>query len=143
MEEKMKDRKTLSTTASADVSVAVTKSNQEKEVALIEANRKLEVARLQLQAAQNQAEAKVAEGKAKADVIVFKNTAEAQGLKNAASAFGDGHGYVRYLFNLRLAPAISYILTNTDGPFAEYLRRVMEGHRPAPKAPPVPDGKKE
>jgi regulator of protease activity HflC (stomatin/prohibitin superfamily) len=127
MEEKMKERKTQLTQANADVSVSLTKATQEKEVALIESQRQLDVARLQLQAAKNRAEAKVAEGKAKADVVVFKNAAEAQGLKNAATAFGGGHGYVRYLLNQKLAPAMSYILSNTDGPFADLLRRVLEG----------------
>jgi hypothetical protein len=131
MEEKMKERKTLTTKVAADVSVAVTKANQEKEVALIEANRKLEVVRLQLTAAQNQAQAKVAEGKAKADVVVFKNAAEAQGLRNAAAAFGDGHGYVRYLMNQKLAPSITYVVSNTDGPFADFLRRALEGGKAA------------
>jgi regulator of protease activity HflC (stomatin/prohibitin superfamily) len=135
MEEKMKDRKQVSTAAEADVSVAITKATQEKEVAIIEASRGLEVAKLQLQAAQNQAEAKVAEGKAKADVIVYKNAAEASGLKNSASAFGNGHAYVRYLMNQKLAPSIQYILSNTDGPFAEILRRVLEAKPAGPAQP--------
>jgi regulator of protease activity HflC (stomatin/prohibitin superfamily) len=130
-EEKQKERKTMLTQANADVAVAITKATQEKEVAMIEANRQLEVAKLQLDAAQNQAQAKVAEGKAKADVIVFKNAAEAQGLKNAATAFGGGHTYVRYLLNQKLAPSFSYILSNTDGPFAEMLKRALEGSKPA------------
>jgi regulator of protease activity HflC (stomatin/prohibitin superfamily) len=133
MEEKMKDRKTLTTLSEADASVAVTKANQEKEVAVIAAQRELEVAKLQLQAAENQAEAVVATGRAKADVILFKNAAEAQGLKNSAAAFGDGHIYVRYLINQKLAPAISYVLSNTDGPFADMIRRVLESAKSAPK----------
>ncbi len=134
-EEKMKDRKTLSTLAGADVSVSITRANQDKEVAIIEANRELDLAKLQLSAAMNQASAIVAEGRAKADVIVFKNAAEAQGLKNASAAFGDGHTYVRYLMNEKLAPSITYILSNTDGPFADILRRAVEGAKGAPKAP--------
>ncbi|HLY10555.1 MAG TPA: SPFH domain-containing protein [Planctomycetota bacterium] len=133
MEEKMKDRKTLSTSAEADSSVSVTKATQEKEVAVIAAERELAVAQLQLQAAQNQAQAVVAAGKAKADVIVFKNAAEAQGLKNAAAAFGDGHTYVRYLMNQKLAPSITYILANTDGPFADIIRRVLESSKAVKK----------
>ncbi len=133
MEEKMKDRKTLATLAGADVSVATTLAEQQKEVAIIEATRQLDVARLQFTAAKNQAEAKVAEGKAKADVIVFKNAAEASGLKNSALAFGNGHAYVRYLMNQKLAPSIQYILSNTDGPFAEILKRVLEAKQPVPE----------
>jgi regulator of protease activity HflC (stomatin/prohibitin superfamily) len=137
MEEKMKERKTQTTLATADVSVAVTRASQEKEVAVIEAGRKLEVAKLQLQAARNQAEAQVAEGKARAEVIVFKNAAEAQGLRNSSAAFGDGRTYVRYLMNQKLAPAVNYILSNTDGPFADFIRRVLEG-RAAPKPAAAP-----
>jgi regulator of protease activity HflC (stomatin/prohibitin superfamily) len=129
MEEKMKDRKTLLTAAGADVSVALTKATQEKEVAKIEASRQLELGTLQLSAALNQAAAKVAEGKARADVVVYKNAAEAEGLKNAALAFGDGHTYVRYLMNQKLAPSIGYILSNTDGPFAEILKRVLDAKK--------------
>jgi hypothetical protein len=133
MEEKMKERKTLTTLADADASVAITKANQEKEVAVIASERELEVAKLQLQAAQNQAEAIVAAGKAKADVILFKNAAEAQGLKNASAAFGDGHTYVRYLMNQKLAPSITYVLSNTDGPFADMIRRVLESSKSGTK----------
>jgi regulator of protease activity HflC (stomatin/prohibitin superfamily) len=129
MEEKMKERKTMTTLAEADASVSITKANQEKEVAVIQAEREQEVAKLQLQAAQNLAEAVVSAGKAKADVIVFKNAAEAQGLKNAAAAFGDGHTYVRYLMNQKLAPSITYVLSNTDGPFADMIRRVLESSK--------------
>jgi regulator of protease activity HflC (stomatin/prohibitin superfamily) len=135
MEEKMKDRKTLTTLADADASVAITKATQEKEVAVIQAEREQEVAKLQLQAAQNLAEAIVSAGKAKADVIVFKNAAEAQGLKNAAAAFGDGHTYVRYLMNQKVAPAMTYVLSNTDGPFADIFRRVMESTKTPAKSP--------
>lgn len=129
MEEKMKDRKTLATQMEADASVAITKATQEKEVAVIAAERELAVAQLQLQAAQNQALSIVAAGKAKSDVIVFKNAAEAQGLKNASAAFGDGHTYVRYLMNQKLAPSITYVLSNTDGPFADMIRRVLESSK--------------
>jgi len=126
MEEKMKERKTLTKQAEADAAVMITKSSQEKDVAIIDSNRKLEVARLQLQAAKNQAEAITAEGKAKADVIVFRNAAEAQGLKNSVAAFGDGDAYVRYLLHAKIAPGIAYILSNTDGPFSELFRRALE-----------------
>jgi len=133
MEEKMKDRKTLSTNSDADASVAITKATQEKEVAVIAAEREFSVAQLQLQAAQNQAQAIVAGGKAKSDVILFKNAAEASGLKNSAAAFGDGNTYVRYLMNQKLAPSITYILSNTDGPFADMIRRVLEASKAGKK----------
>ena len=75
----------------------------------------------------------VAGGKAKSDVILFKNAAEAAGLKNSAAAFGDGNTYVRYLMNQKLAPSITYILSNTDGPFADMIRRVLEGTKAGKK----------
>lgn len=126
MEEKMMERKTLVKQTDADVSVSITSAKQRKEVALIEASRKLEVAKLRLEAAENEAAATVAAGQAKADVIVYNNKAEAEGLRNAVDAFGDGDTYVRYLINQKLAPAYSYILTNTDGPFSEIFRRAVE-----------------
>jgi uncharacterized membrane protein YqiK len=129
MEEKMKERKQLVNQMEADVSVMVTAAKQEKEVALIEMNRKLDVAKLQMQAAKNQAEATVAEGRARADIILYKNAAEAQGLRNAAAAFGDGDTYVRYVVALKLAPAMQYVLSNTEGPFMELFRRLTEGSK--------------
>lgn len=127
MEEKIKERKTQLKQAEADVSVQMTKANQEKDVAIIEANRQLELARLQLQAARNQAEATVATGRAKADVILYKNAAEAQGLKNSVAAFGDADTYVRYVLNSKVGPAIAYVLSSTEGPFADIFRRAAEG----------------
>jgi hypothetical protein len=56
------------------------------------------------------------------------------GLKNSAAAFGDGHTYVRYLLNQKLAPSMTYILSNTEGPFADLLRRALEAGKPAPRA---------
>lgn len=126
MEEKMMERKTQVNQTQADVAVSITKANQQKEVALIEANRELEVARLRLEAAENEAAAVVAAGQAKADVIVYNNKAEAEGLRSSVEAFGDGDTYVRYVINQKLAPAFSYILTNTDGPFSEIFRRAVE-----------------
>ena len=126
MEEKIKNRNIEMKKASADVSVATTKANQVKEVASIEVSRKLAVAKLELEAAQNEADAIVAKGKAEADVIKFKNFAEAQGLAESVSAFGSGETYVRYLLNQKIAPSISYILSNTDGPFLEIFKKVVQ-----------------
>ena len=44
---------------------------------------------------------------------------------------GDGHTYVRYLMNQKMAPSITYVLSNTDGPFADMIRRVMESSKGA------------
>jgi regulator of protease activity HflC (stomatin/prohibitin superfamily) len=126
MEEKIKDRNIAMKLASANVSVATTKANQLKEVAVIEVSRKLEVAKLELEAAQNEADATVAKGQAEADVIKFKNYAEAQGLAESVAAFGSGDTYVRYLINQKIAPSISYILSNTDGPFLEIFKKVSQ-----------------
>jgi regulator of protease activity HflC (stomatin/prohibitin superfamily) len=137
MELKLKERKQMINKAQADVSVQITNANQKKEVALIEANRKLDVAQKELQAARDLAKAIFARGKAKADVIIYNNTAEARGLEQSRKAFGEGSAFVRYLFNLKLAPAITYILANTDGPFAEIFQDIvsLKGGSEAPKKP--------
>ena len=44
----------------------------------------------------------------------------------AQSLFGGGAGYVQYLMNQKIAPGLGYILSNTEGPFSELLRRAMD-----------------
>lgn len=124
MSEKMQERVKLVKQAEADVAVAITEANRKKDVALIEASRKFEVAKLELEAAKNQAAAKMSAGQAAADVLVLRNKAESSGLKAARAAFGDGEGYVRYLFLKKVAPAMQQVISNTDGPFVDVFRSV-------------------
>ena len=119
---KMQERVKLIKQAEADVAVAITESNRQKEVALIEASRKFEVAKLELEAAKNQAAARLSAGQAAADVLALRNKAESSGIKAARAAFGDGEGYVRYLFLRKIAPAMQQVISNTDGPFVDVFR---------------------
>ena len=125
MAKRMEDRKTRVKSAEADVSVATTKAEQDKEVAIIAASRRLEVAQRELESARNDAGSQIARGQASADVIKLKNTAEATGLKDSSAAFGTGNGYVQYLLNQRLAPAIRSIMSNTEGQFADIVADVF------------------
>lgn len=122
MSVKMQERVKLIKQAEADVAVALTEANRQKDVALIEASRKFEVAKLELEAAKNQAAARMSAGQAAADVLVLKNRAEASGIKAARAAFPDGDSYVRYLFLKKVAPAMQQVISNTDGPFVDVFR---------------------
>ncbi len=134
-EVKLQERSTMVNKAEADVSVSVTQATREKEVALIQANRRLEVAKLELESTRNQAAAVLERGKAEADVILFQNSAEAAGLRSAVGAFGGGDGYVRYLFQQKVAPSIKYILSNTDGPFLDIFKELAAQGAPPAKPP--------
>lgn len=112
--------------AQADVSVSITNAQKNKQVAIINAKKKLQYALLQLEAAKNEAAIILANGKAKADVIRLRNKANAQGLKEAANAFGNGQAYVRYLLYQKLAPSFRYILSNTDGPFLNIFKELTK-----------------
>ncbi len=43
----------------------------------------------------------------------------------AVKAFGDGVTYAQQFFLQRVAPSISSILSNTDGPFAEIFKQLQ------------------
>jgi SPFH domain/Band 7 family protein len=144
MKKKLEERQRLITQAEAQVSVNITGAERKRDVALIEANRALAVAKLELEAADNQAKAKLSRGQAEADVIRFQNKASARGLADARAAFGDPDLYVRSLMYARLAPALRSILSNTDGPVLDILRSLAEPRaaekpsEPAPPRPPAP-----
>jgi regulator of protease activity HflC (stomatin/prohibitin superfamily) len=126
METKLMARKTEVKDAEARVSIAVTKAKENQRVALIDAKRKLEVAKLELKAAKDQASALVEKGRAEADVILYNNKAKAAGIKAAREAFGDGATYVQYLYFQKIAPALTYILSNTEGPFADIFKKFAQ-----------------
>jgi hypothetical protein len=147
MKKKLEERQRLLTQAEAQVSVAITGAARKRDVALIEANRALEVAGLELSAADNQAQARLARGEADADVVRFQNKAAARGLAEARAAFGDPDTFVRYLFYTRLAPSMRQIVSNTDGPFLDILQSMSMPSSPpggasllpaAAAAPPAP-----
>ena len=100
--------------------VTVTKqAEQRKVVSVTAAARQLEVARLTLQAAEKESSAMLARGRAEANVVLLEYKAEAEPLKNAVGAFGDGATYAQRLFLEKIAPSIRSVLSNTEGPFAE------------------------
>jgi len=106
--------------------VTVTKNaEQKKAVAITEAKRALEVAKLDLQAAEKQASAVRSRGQAEANVVLLNHRAKAEPLAQAVAAFGDGNTYAQQFFLQKLAPAITSILSNTDGPFAEIFKQLQ------------------
>ena len=112
--------------------VTVTKeAEQRKVVAITNAKQALEVAKLGLQAAEKQASAIRSRGQAEANVVLFQYKAKAEPLAQAVAAFGDGATYAQQFFLQRLAPAITSILSNTDGPFAEIFKQIQSFPRPS------------
>lgn len=104
--------------------VTVTKeAEQRKVVAVTQANQELEVAKLELEAAQKQASAIRSRGQADANVILFNYKAQAEPLKRAVDAFGDGTTYAQQFFLKKIAPSIRSILSNTEGPFADIFKQ--------------------
>ena len=116
--------------------VTLTKdAEQKKIVAVTQARRQLEVGKLDLQAAEKQAEAIRARGQAEAAVVLFDYQARAEPLERAVRAFGDGVTYAQQFFLQRVAPSIRSILSNTEGPFSEVFRELQTFHRDPPSRP--------
>ena len=118
---------------------AQTKALQEQQVAVTKANEKLEVARLDLEAAKDQAGAMLARQKAEAGVVEFQNQAEAAGWKAAVEALGgDGNAYARYVLMERLAPAFNRIMANSaDTPLMTLFRDLAGAPGAAPAVVPA------
>ena len=111
--------------ARREVVTMTKRAEQHKVVAITGAQRELEVAKLTLQAAGKEAIAIRARGEAKANVILYEHRARAEPLAKAVQAFGGGVTYAQQFFLLRVAPAITSILSNTDGPFAEIFKELQ------------------
>jgi regulator of protease activity HflC (stomatin/prohibitin superfamily) len=111
----------------------VKKAEQDRDVAVTEAKQRLAVGKLQLEAAQQEADAKIARGRAEADVVLLNKQAEAEPLRQQVEAFGDGNAYARYFFYQKVAPSMKTILTNTDGVFADLFKQYA-----APTSAPAP-----
>jgi len=109
--------------ARRDVVTVTKEAEQRKVVSVTEANRELEVAKLEFEAAEKLASAIRARGQAEANVILFNYRAQAEPLKRAVGAFGDGNVYAQQFFLRKIAPSIQSILSNTDGPFAEIFKQ--------------------
>ncbi len=112
-----------------------TEAMREQEVAVTKANERLAVAKLNLEAAEDEAEAIRARGKADADVIDFNNEAEAAGWKRAVEAFGgEGGEFAKYLMNQKLAPAYRRIMANSDN---SPIMKIFESFSSTAKKPEV------
>ncbi len=133
-EQEMQSQNKLMGEADREVVTLVKAAEQRKAVALTEAQKRLEVARLNLEAAKEQAAAKTARGEAEADVITLNYKAEAEPLADAIRAFGGGETYAQYFFYQQLAPALRSVLASTDGPFAEIFTSLS---RSVPTEPPA------
>jgi regulator of protease activity HflC (stomatin/prohibitin superfamily) len=111
--------------ARRQVVTVVKESEQRKGVSVTQANRQYEVGKLTLEAATKEADAIRARGRAEADVVLFNYQARAEPLTRAVNAFGDGTIYAQQFFLRRVAPSITTILSNTDGPFAEIFKQLQ------------------
>lgn len=107
------------------VVTVVKEAEQRKGVSVTQANRQYEVGKLTLEAATKEADAIHARGRAEADVILYNYQARAEPLTRAVNAFGDGTIYAQQFFLRRVAPSITTILSNTDGPFAEIFKQLQ------------------
>lgn len=110
--------------AQREVVTVTVEAEQRKAVALTNASQRLEVAKLELEAARQNAAATVARGQAEAEVRLLQFQAEARPLRDAIAAFGDGETYAQFFFYQKLAPAVKSVLASTDGTFAEIFRNL-------------------
>jgi regulator of protease activity HflC (stomatin/prohibitin superfamily) len=90
-------------------------AKQEQKVKLTAADQGLAVAKLELDAAEAQAKAVLAEAGGEQAVIQFNNEAEAKVFQSQATAFGSGLNYAKYLFYQKVGPRIETILTSDKG----------------------------
>lgn len=112
--------------ATREAVTVVKAAERDRDVAITQAREQLEVAKLQLDAARNQASALVARGEAEAAVVLLEKRAQAEPLSRQVQAFGGGEAFAQYFFFQRVAPSIQSILTNTEGPFAELFGGFMK-----------------
>ncbi len=109
-----------------EIAKKIRAAEQYAKVEITKAEKDLEVARLQLLAAKDTAAKTKAEGLAKAEVTVMKNKASAEGIKENVAAFGTGDKYAQYLLIKKFAPSVHQILSNTEGPFADFFLKLMQ-----------------
>jgi hypothetical protein len=117
--------------ANREVVKLVTDAKKRQEVALAQANRDKSVAEENLNAAQDQAAAVLAQKQAEAAMIHFVNEADSAGWRAAVKAFGgDGKAYSRYVLYQKLAPGFKSIMTNTaDSPLMRIFENFAETNK--------------
>jgi regulator of protease activity HflC (stomatin/prohibitin superfamily) len=121
--------------ANKAVVTMVKEAEQKRDVAVTRARQDLAVAKLELEAAQKQADALVARGTAEANVILLKKQAEAEPLRQQIAAFGNGDEYARYFFYQQVAPSLKSILADTNGPFADLFKQFTTTNERKASAP--------
>lgn len=140
VEQELVKQKQALVQAEQEVVKVTTEALREQEVAVTKANEKLQVAKFKLDAAKDEAQAKVARGKAAADVVMFQNQAEAAGWERAVAAFGGNGGqYAQYVLFEKLAQAYRNIMVNTaDSPIMKIFESFNNDQtRPAAATRPV------
>ncbi|MGA2232532.1 MAG: SPFH domain-containing protein [Tepidisphaeraceae bacterium] len=125
-QEEMRNQNDKIGVSNKQVVTVVKQAEQTRDVAVTQANQDLEVAKLRLEAARQQAAAIVSRGTAEADVILLQKQAEAEPLARQVAAFGDGNALAQYYFYQKVAPSIKSILTTTDSPLVDVLKRLSE-----------------
>jgi hypothetical protein len=126
-QEEMRNQNDQVGQANKQVVTVLKQAEQSRDVAVTKASQDLEVAKLRLESARQQAAAIVSRGQAEANVILLQKQAEAEPLRQQVAAFGDGDSLAQYYFYQKVAPAIKSILTTTDSPLADVLRRLSVG----------------
>lgn len=123
LQERQKDRESLMGASRAIAAENIRSAEQYTKVETTKAQKMVEVARINLEAAQDLADALRQKGFAEADVILMHNNAKAEGVRAKVSAFGSGEKYAEYLLSIKLSPAVKRILSNTHGTFADLFNR--------------------
>lgn len=105
-------------TVDKEIIKLTTEATREQEIALTKANQELAVAKLKLEAAKDESAALVARGEGEAEVILQQNLAEAAGWKRSVAAFGgNGSQFAQYVLYQKLATAYRRVMVNTaDSP---------------------------
>ncbi|HEV3344758.1 MAG TPA: SPFH domain-containing protein [Pirellulales bacterium] len=104
---------------------ATTKAEQLKEVEESRLKQQLANAEVELEAARDQALAKVAKGEADAKVIALKNEAEVAGLRTAVQGFTSAEYFAQYHILQKLAPALTEIFAGDESEFARLFAGYM------------------
>jgi regulator of protease activity HflC (stomatin/prohibitin superfamily) len=126
--------------AEQEVVKQTVQATREQEVAVTKSQEALAVAKLQLEAAKDEAAAVTSRGQAAAKVVELQNKAEAAGWERAVKAFnGDGAQYAQYVLFDKMAAAYRTIMVNTaDSP----IMKIFESFTPDRPAAPAPATKR-
>jgi len=123
IEERQKDRESKFGEVRATIVELVRDAERYQGVEVTKAERDFAVAKINLEAAKDQAAQVIATGLAKADVTVMKHKAEAEAVKAKISAFKTGEKYAEYQLIKKFSPGVRRIWSNTEGLFADLFNR--------------------